>query len=173
MASDDPSFNPQPLKRSASVGAPGSPSGSDVSDSGNHIFRPVPVPIPVRLPVESTSEPEPEEDDGPFTSLSLSLSLPGLDTSDAVNHHRPAAAVPISPSLSPISAVTASVAAKVSQEVGIGALNLSGEFMAVMQEMIKYEVRSYMEERNGMCFQGVDRLRNVSAKPNGINRVDS
>ncbi|XP_058765661.1 transcription factor MYB44-like [Vicia villosa] len=173
MASDDPSFNPQPLKRSASVGAPGSPSGSDLSDSGNHIFRPVPVPIPVRLPVESTSEPEPEEDDGPFTSLSLSLSLPGLDTSDAVNNHRPAAVVPTSPSPSPLSAVTASVAAKVSQEVGIGAMNLSGEFMAVMQEMIKNEVRSYMEELNGMCFQGVDRLRNVSAKPIGINRVDS
>nr|QSD99543.1 MYB family transcription factor [Melilotus albus] len=164
IGSDDRDFNPQPLKRSASVGAPGSPSGSDLSDSGTHanVFR----PVPIRLAVETTSEPEPEpveEDDGPLTSLSLSL--PGVDTA--------AAAVPISPS--PMSAVTASVAAKVakvSEEAGIGALNLSGEFMAVMQEMIKNEVRSYMEERNGMCFQGVDRLRNVSAKPIGINRVD-
>lgn len=163
IGSDDRDFNPQPLKRSASVGAPGSPSGSDLSDSGVlTVFR----PVPIRLPVETTSEPETvtvpeavveEEDDGPLTSLSLSL--PGVD-----------AAVPISPS--PTSAVTAKVAAKASEEVGIGALNLSGEFMAVMQEMIKNEVRSYMEERNGMCFQGVDRLRNVSAKPIGINRVD-
>ncbi|WJX95139.1 hypothetical protein P8452_76492 [Trifolium repens] len=80
------------------------------------------------------------------------------------DQHRSAA---MAISVNPITAVTASVAAKV------GALNLSGEFMAVMQEMIKNEVRSYMEERNGMCFQGVDRLRNVSAKPIGINRVDS
>ncbi|CAI8609315.1 unnamed protein product [Vicia faba] len=169
MASDDSSFNPPPLKRSASVGAPGSPSCSDLSDSGNHIFRPVPVRLPVEsITSEREQEREQEEDDGLLTSLSLSLSLPGVDKSDVVNR-QPS----ISPS--PISAVTASVAAKVSQEVGIGALNLSGEFMAVMQEMIKNEVRSYMEERNGMCFQGVDRLRNVSAKPIGINisRVDS
>jgi len=148
IGSDDRDFNPQPLKRSASVGAPGSPSGSDLSDSGvQTVFR----PVPIRLPVEIEPEPVtlPEEDDGPLTSLSLSL--PGVD-----------AAVPISPSPT----------AKGSEEVGIGALNLSGEFMAVMQEMIKNEVRSYMEERNGMCFQGVDRLRNVSAKPIGINRVD-
>lgn len=161
IGSDDRDFNPQPLKRSASVGPPGSPSGSDLSDSGvqQTVFR----PVPIRLPVETTSEPEPvtvpeavEEDDGPLTSLSLSL--PGVDA---------AAAVLVSPA--PITAVTA---VTVSEEAGIGALNLSGEFMAVMQEMIKNEVRSYMEERNGMCFQGVDRLRNVSAKPIGINRVD-
>jgi transcription factor MYB, plant len=168
IGSDDRDFNPQPLKRSASVGAPGSPSGSDLSDSGvQTVFR----PVPIRLPVETTSEPEAmevtvpeavEEDDGPLTSLSLSL--PGVDA---------AATVPVSPPpTTAVTAVTASVAAKVSEEAGIGALNLSGEFMAVMQEMIKNEVRSYMEERNGMCFQGVDRLRNVSAKPIGINRVD-
>lgn len=151
--SDDRDFNPQPLKRSVSVGAPGSPSGSDLSDSGvQTVFR----PVPIRLPVETEPEPVEEEDDGPLTSLSLSL--PGVD-----------AALPFSPS--PTSVVTAKMA-NASEEVGIGALNLSGEFMAVMQEMIKNEVRSYMEERNGMCFQGVDRLRNVSAKPIGINRVD-
>ncbi|CAJ2635343.1 unnamed protein product [Trifolium pratense] len=163
MNSDDPAFDPQPLKRSASVGAPGSPSGSDLSDSGvQTVFRPVPIRLPVERITTSevaVAEEEEEEDDGgPLTSLSLSL--PGVESSDR------SAAVAIS--VNPITAVTASVAAKV------GALNLSGEFMAVMQEMIKNEVRSYMEERNnGMCFQGVDRLRNVSAKPIGINRVDS
>lgn len=174
FSADDPAFNPQPLKRSASVGAPGSPSGSDLSDSGaegvvgtfagaspTHVFR----PVPVRMVAETASS---EQDDGPPTSLSLSLSLPGVDSSDVMNR---AAAVPIN--ASPMSSVTASVAAKVSQEVGMGALNMSGELMAVMQEMVRNEVRSYMEERNGMCFQGVDRLRNVSAKPIGINRVDS
>jgi myb proto-oncogene protein len=108
------------------------------------------------------AEEEEEDDGGPLTSLSLSL--PGVESSS--DQHRSASAA-VAISVNPITAVTASVAAKV------GALNLSGEFMAVMQEMIKNEVRSYMEERNGMCFQGVDRLRNVSAKPIGINRVDS
>jgi myb proto-oncogene protein len=164
MASDDPAFDPQPLKRSASVGAPGSPSGSDLSDSGvQTVFR----PVPIRLEKTTTSEPaaaeeEEEDDGGPLTSLSLSL--PGVESSS--DQHRSASAA-VAISVNPITAVTASVAAKV------GALNLSGEFMAVMQEMIKNEVRSYMEERNGMCFQGVDRLRNVSAKPIWINRVDS
>ncbi|GAU12514.1 hypothetical protein TSUD_182270 [Trifolium subterraneum] len=171
MSSDDPAFDPQPLKRSASVGAPGSPSGSDLSDSGvNTVFRPVPIRLPVEKIATTTSEvvaaaeEEDEDDGGPLTSLSLSL--PGVESnSSSDQNHRSAAVAAMN--VNPITAVTASVAAKV------GALNLSGEFMAVMQEMIKNEVRSYMEERNGMCFQGVDRLRNVSAKPIGINRVDS
>lgn len=48
--------------------------------------------------------------------------------------------------------VTAAKVAKVSEEAGIGVQNLSGEFMVVIQEMVKNEVGSYMEERNGMCF---------------------
>ncbi|MDG2769789.1 hypothetical protein P7M38_24960, partial [Vibrio parahaemolyticus] len=63
-------------------------------------------------------------------------------------------------------------------EVGLGALNLNAEFMAVMHEMIRKEVRRYMEQqKNGMmCFQGMEMMegfRNVSVKRIGISRVDS
>ncbi|XP_027345753.1 transcription factor MYB44-like [Abrus precatorius] len=174
VIADDPTtaaaggFSPQPLKRSVSAGAavpPGSPSGSDVSDSSapgavspSYVFR----PVPVRPAVETTSS----CDDGPPTSLSLSL--PGVDSSEVSNR---ATAVPANPlPVMPVTAVTAQLAAP---EVGLGALNLSAEFMAVMHEMIRKEVRSYMEQQNGMCFQGVDGFRNVSVKRIGISRVDS
>ncbi|KAK7263193.1 hypothetical protein RJT34_30779 [Clitoria ternatea] len=169
MIADDPSasaggFSPQPLKRSMSADAavpPGSPSGSDVSESSapgvvspSHVFR----PVPVRPVVETTSS----CDEGPPTSLSLSL--PGVDSLDVSNR---VTAVPAMP----IAAVTAPVAA--AAEVGLGAMNMSAEFMAVMHGMIRKEVRSYMEQQNGMCFQGVDGFRNVSVKRIGISRVDS
>lgn len=168
FAADDPAYSPQPLKRSASVGTPGSPSGSDVSDSGATgaspcVFR----PVPVRPEMERES---PEEDNGPPTSLSLSL--PGIESLELSNRTA-TAALPMN--AFPISAVMAPVAAQVAQEFGIGGLNLNGELMAVMHEMIRNEVRSYIEQRNGMCFQGVDHhgFRNVSVKPIGISRVDS
>lgn len=173
--SDDPAaaaaggYSPQPLKRSASSGAPGSPSGSDMSDSGvpavmspSHVFR----PVPVRPAVETTSSSH-EDDDGPPTLLSLSL--PGVDSSEVSD--RATAAVPISPV--PINTVTAQ-APVAAQEVGLGPLNFSAELMAVMHEMIRNEVRSYMEQQqNGMCFEGVDGFRNMSVKRIGISRVDS
>lgn len=59
---------------------------------------------------------------------------------------------------------------------GLGAFNLSAEFLVVMQEMIRKEVRSYMERQNpnGMCFQAAeDGFRNTSVKRIGISRVDS
>ncbi|XP_045812247.1 transcription factor MYB44-like [Trifolium pratense] len=104
-----------PLKRSVSAGAaipvstglyinnpssPGSPSGSDVSESSvpivnsSHVYRPVPtrtvtlpVPVPITVlpPVETTSSSKsskspksPKSNDPP---TSLSLSLPGVDSS--------------------------------------------------------------------------------------------
>ncbi|KAK7331010.1 hypothetical protein VNO77_25219 [Canavalia gladiata] len=175
MIADDPAaaaggFSPQPLKRSVSAGAalpPGSPSGSDVSDSSapgvvspSHVFR----PVPLRPAVETTSS----CDDGPPTSLSLSL--PGVDSSEVSNR---ATAAPSNHLLvMPVTTVTAQTPAA-AQEVGLGAWNLSAEFMAVMHEMIRKEVRSYMEQQNGMCFQSVDGFRNVSVKRIGISRVDS
>ncbi|XP_061339986.1 transcription factor MYB44-like [Gastrolobium bilobum] len=169
-------FSPRPLKRSVSAGAalpPGSPSGSDVSESSvpvavspSHVFRPVPVRPP---PVETTSS---SDDDGPPTSLSLSL--PGVDSLEVSN--RVTAAGTNSVPLMPVTDVTAQAtpAAQLqTQGIGLGAVNLNGELMAVMHEMIKMEVRSYMEQQNGMCFQGVDGFRNMSVKRIGINRVDS
>ncbi|TKY55671.1 Transcription factor MYB44 [Spatholobus suberectus] len=169
MISDDPAsggFSPRPLKRSVSAGAavpPGSPCRSDVSESSapgvvspSHVFR----PVPVRPTVETASS----CDDGPTTSLSLSL--PGVESSEVSN--RAAAAAPVQ--VNPVAVVPVAVPVA---EVGLGALNLSAEFMAVMHEMIRKEVRSYMEQQNGMCFQGMDGFRNVSVKRIGISRVDS
>ncbi|KAJ4823831.1 hypothetical protein Tsubulata_040667 [Turnera subulata] len=49
----------------------------------------------------------------------------------------------------------------------------SPEFYAVLQEMIRKEVRSYMSgiEQNGMCLQ-TDAIRNAVVKRIGISRID-
>ncbi|KAM7280128.1 hypothetical protein ACFE04_007262 [Oxalis oulophora] len=50
------------------------------------------------------------------------------------------------------------------------------EFMAVIQEMIRKEVKSYMngiEEKNGMlCLQQTEAIRNAVVKRMGISRID-
>lgn len=125
--------------------------------SPSHVFR----PVPVRPVVETASS---CDDDGPTTSLSLSL--PGVESSEASNRATAMQANPFA--IGPVTNVAIPAA-----EVGMGALNLSAEFMAVMHEMIKKEVRSYMEQQSGMCFQGVDGFRNASVKRIGISRVDS
>lgn len=49
----------------------------------------------------------------------------------------------------------------------------SAEFLAVMQEMIRKEVRDYMAgiEQNGLCMQS-DPVRNAVIKRIGIRKVD-
>ncbi|XP_054775903.1 transcription factor MYB44 [Prosopis cineraria] len=219
----DGSFSPQPLKRSVSAGAavpvstglcmnpptPGSPSGSDVSESSvpvassSQVYRPVPRTGGVLPPVETTSS----SNDPP---TSLSLSLPGVDSSEVSN--RPAdtthAALPANSTrllsataLTAASTLTptpppapASVPMSVPQQVHSGrddrgcergpsaanqngflAFNFSAELLAVMQDMIRKEVRSYMaglEQQNGVCFQTADGFRNASVKRIGISRID-
>lgn len=185
--------NTQPLKRSVSAGAaipvstglymnpptPGSPSGSDVSESSlpvassSHVFRPVPRTVKVLPPVETTSS----SNDPP---TSLSLSLPGVgvvDSSEVSNrttepiHFTPP--MPHRSNTMPLLPMMTSVSATV-----MAPFNFSAEFLAVMQEMIRKEVRSYMElhnQKNGMCFQAAvnDGFRNASVKRIGISRVDS
>ncbi|KAK7309182.1 hypothetical protein RJT34_05715 [Clitoria ternatea] len=195
----------QPLKRSVSAGAampvstglymnpptPGSPSGSDVSESSvppvastspsSHVFRPVPRPGPVLPPVETTSS----SNDPP---TSLSLSLPGVDSSEVSNRiTEPIHAVlpqsntisllPImTSSLPPAAATTpAPLPAVMPQQTPF---NFSAEFLAVMQEMIRKEVRNYMAglelQQNGMCFQAAEEgFRNAAVKRIGISRIDS
>ncbi|KAI3991178.1 hypothetical protein MKX01_022399 [Papaver californicum] len=52
----------------------------------------------------------------------------------------------------------------------------NSEFLSVMQEMIKKEVRSYMsglEQSGGFCFQGGDGgIRNVGVKRIGVSRIE-
>nr|KYP52437.1 Transcription factor MYB44 [Cajanus cajan] len=172
----------QPLKRSVSAGAaipvstglyinpptPGSPSGSDVSESSvpvaspSHVYRPVARPGPVLPPVETTSS---SNDPPP----SLPLSLPGADSSEVSNH-----AAPPPPPPSNTIPLLPMMAAPVPPPPVMGPFNLSAEFLAVMQEMIRKEVRSYMEMQNGMCFHAADDgFRNASVKRIGISRIDS
>ncbi|CAI0406206.1 unnamed protein product [Linum tenue] len=183
----------QPLKRSMSAGSgvrvstglvmnPGSPSGSDVSDysisavAAPHVFRPVPRAGGVVPPAEAAAN------GGPPTSLCLSL--PGAESPSEVSaprvpeptthrHHHTATAANTTALLRPMSP-PAPIPAVSSQ---VESLGFSPEFMAVMQEMIKREVRTYMMEQRqmggsggGMCFQAAagSGFRNVAAVMNRV-----
>ncbi|KAL4649558.1 hypothetical protein ACB092_01G022200 [Castanea dentata] len=178
---NDDVSNPQPLKRSASVGAgtvtgtglylnPSSPSGSDLSDSSlpatspSHVFRPVAravslVPAhPVETSCSTTTDPP----------TSLSLSLPGSDPFELIS---PAQMVPplppqqqqLPPPPPPEQPVT-----------GYEKQFFSNEFLTVMQEMIRKEVRNYMSgiEQNGLCNLQTDAIRNAVIKRIGISKIE-
>ncbi|CAI0405708.1 unnamed protein product [Linum tenue] len=182
-----------PLKRSMSAGSgvrvstglamnPGSPSGSDVSDysisavAAPHVFRPVPRSGGVVSPADATATAM--TNGGPPTSLCLSL--PGAESPSEVSaprvpepthshHHTYSAANTIN--LLPPASPPAPVSSQVES------LGFSPEFMAVMQEMIKREVRTYMMEQRqmggsggGMCFQAAagSGFRNVAAVMNRV-----
>lgn len=180
----------QPLKRSVSAGSalpvstglymnPGSPSGSDVSDSSvphaavspSHVYRPVARTGAVFPPVETASS-----SNDPATSLSLSL--PGVDSCEVSN--RVAESIQNSSS-SPATAVMNLLPAIAPASGGEGEngvfVPFSKELLAVMQEMIRKEVRSYMAglEQNGACLPprgAVDGFRNVAVKRIGISKIE-
>lgn len=182
--------NSQPLKRSVSAGSgvpvstglymsPGSPSGSDVSDSSlpglssynYNIYRPVARTGAVMPPVETTSSSDNNND--PPTSLSLSL--PGADSSEASNQVAEPTQLPKSNTVTPLLTGRNAPAQEASPAVcGLsGSVGFNTEFMSVMQEMIRNEVRNYMMENSGvgggMCYQGMsgEGFRNVAVN----NRV--
>ncbi|XP_009367649.2 transcription factor MYB44 [Pyrus x bretschneideri] len=167
-----------PLKRSVSAGSgvpvstglymsPGSPSGSDVSDSSVqvmslpdcHVYRPVARSGGVLPPVETTSSSNnssnSEKENDPPTSLSLSL--PGVDAGEVSN--RVAAATESIPAPAPIPAAPV--------------LNMPSELLGVMQGMIRKEVRSYMArlEQGGVCFQQAAAADNDGFRNVGVNRI--
>ncbi|KAG2327223.1 hypothetical protein Bca4012_036204 [Brassica carinata] len=160
----------RPAKRSVSDGSPpvgnglymspGSPTGSNVSDSSTipvlpsvELFKPVPragcVMLP--LPIETSSL-----CDDPATSLSLSL--PGADVIEESNRSHVSTNKNASRrqnnsntvSLSPFSSGFRGAI----EEMGKSFDGNGGEFMAVVQEMIKAEVRSYMAEMQGTHNDG-------------------
>ncbi|KAL2924655.1 Transcription factor MYB73 [Bienertia sinuspersici] len=180
-SSDDFSgdFHP-PLKRAMSEGAdvilrnvsglslnntntntnPGSPGSSDASDSGSHVFRPVQVAEPVAV--------------APATDLSLSL--PGSDSNsdhEAMNGGgSPMQVLPANqtPVVAPSSA-------------------FNQEFLAVMQDMIRKEVRTYMEgleinsdnnngggfshgQNSGFCSQAADGVMRAAMSRIGIGKIE-
>lgn len=181
----------QPLKRSVSAGSgvplttglymsPGSPSGSDVSDSGipvlssHNIFRPVAKTGGVNVDVNMVPETTSSSNDPP---TSLSLSLPGVDSMEAVNE---------STRQQQANAKAAVSREEKSNESG-GFVGFTAEFMAVMQDMVRQEVRNYMaaleQHRGGgggaaggggVCYQGGGggMFRNVVMPRSGVSKID-
>ncbi|KAK5783060.1 transcription factor MYB73-like [Gossypium arboreum] len=172
----------QPLKRSVSAGlymSPGSPSGSDLSDSSvpvlssSHVYKPIPrtggVSVDVNvMPLPGVEAAASSSNDPP---TSLSLSLPGAESYE------------LSVSTLPVTESTQTRNEAKNDGKGGEVMGFSAEFMAVMQEMIRMEVRDYMvqmQQQNGgvsrgegmgMCLDAG--FRNVlSMSRVGVNKID-
>nr|AWD93707.1 MYB transcription factor 1 [Carthamus tinctorius] len=164
--------NYQPaLKRSASAGPdtigsrffyypnPNSPTRSDFTDS-------VPKTGPVTTtPVLNDPDPDPP--------TSLSLSLPGFGTGSGSEPDpetrselklKPPEEIPQRPPPAPV----------VVQSGGANYGFFNPELMAVMQEMIKNEVRDYISgmEKKGKCLQGEGAISNAVINRMGVNRIE-
>ncbi|XP_057545106.1 transcription factor MYB73-like [Amaranthus tricolor] len=167
--------HPPPLKRAMSDGAdvvlknvsglslnnnnnnnnnPGSPGSSDASDSGSYIFRPVATPGSVNIGSAPVFPP----------MTDLSLSLPGSDSCEVAN--------------SDPEPNTTMVGSE------IQASQFSQEFLAVMQDMIRKEVRTYMQglemtnngigafNNGGFCSQAADGVMRATMSRIGIGKIE-
>lgn len=187
--SPEDAINPQPLKRAASVGPsntisglclnPGSPSGSDLSDSS----LPAVAQSPVCHPLFRTGSLVPVETSSSTTDppTSLSLSLPGSESCEVSNHgpgSENGSNLVLNPnqvaSTQPLQVQAQAQAQAQNQgEFGYEKQFFSAEFLAVMQEMIRKEVRNYMSgvELNGLCLP-TEAIRNAVVKRIGISKAD-
>lgn len=161
-----------PLKRSTSLGAgtgyfnPSSPSGSDLSDSGlptmstpstriNINAKPITTVLPSTQLVETASS----ATDPPVL---LSLSLPGSGSlTNESGSGLGFGSGSTRPSLPPVVA---------QRSEGTVKQMFNAEFLAVMQEMIKKEVKNYMSgiEKNGGLFMQTEAIGNAVVKRMGI-----
>lgn len=185
----------QPLKRSVSLSAgsdvpvptgiylnPSSPSGSDVSDSSvpvvssSHVYKPVARTGGVLPPMETTTTTTSTMTDPP-TSLSLSLPGAGTDLNEVSN--------PWSQAANTLSLMPEKETNGGEEDRSIGLVPLNAELMAVMQEMIKKEVKNYiagLKEQSGtglgmgmgmgMGMRGEDGFRDVGVNRIGMTRID-
>ncbi|KNA12256.1 hypothetical protein SOVF_127650 [Spinacia oleracea] len=192
---DFPGDFPPPLKRAMSEGAdvilrnvsglslntnPGSPGSSDASDSGSHVYRPVPVPGPVNIP-------PPPVVVSPATDLSLSL--PGSDSCEVSNSdHEPmtgCSPIQVFPTSSPTAFSPVMFPPPPIPSPPPSAF--SQEFLAVMQDMIKKEVKTYMEgvemsnnngvvvggfNHGGFCSQAADGVMRAAMSRIGIGKIE-
>ncbi|KAA8537800.1 hypothetical protein F0562_027620 [Nyssa sinensis] len=157
---------------------PSSPSGSDLSDSGlsgmpsSHVFRPVPRTAGLAPPLQHI-ETSSSTDDPP---TSLSLSLPGSDACEVSNQgfgsnqasHNSQVTLSQTPpmpvhQLAPPPPTPATQSGQNFEFGSMGSITtprfekqfFSPEFLAVMQDMIRKEVRNYMsgiEQSVGLWF---------------------
>ncbi|CAB4284189.1 unnamed protein product [Prunus armeniaca] len=169
--------------------SPGSPSGSDMSDSSVvpvmslsecHVYRPVARSGGVLPLAETTSSSNDnnsnnvkQKENDPTTSLSLSL--PGVDSGEVSNR---VAATELTQAPVPVP-VPIPIQNPVSDPAPARApfQNIPVELLAVMQGMIRKEVRSYMAglEQSGICMQQAasnDGFRNVAVKRIGVSRIE-
>lgn len=178
-----------PLKRSASLGTgnPGSPSGSDLSDSSlpggvslSQVFRSVPRTGPVSLTIPQQVDTSSSAAVAADPPTSLSLSLPSPDSSEVSNRNRNTAvpqAVAVPPPI-PEALMLRGEGSFVGEgnqsgQFGYEKPFFSAEFLAVMQEMIRKEVRNYMSgiEQNGLYLH-TEAVRNAVIKRIGVSRIE-
>uniref|UniRef100_A0A7C9DEL3 Uncharacterized protein n=1 Tax=Opuntia streptacantha TaxID=393608 RepID=A0A7C9DEL3_OPUST len=197
-----PEFDLPPLKRAMSDGAdvilknvsglslnPGSPSGSDASETSTHIYRPIPRSGPVIMETATSSPPAPAPV-APATDLCLSL--PGSDSSDgSVSNSNPnppsdpepmTAGTPIQ--LLPMSMAVSPPPMPAPRPPPPAYAPFSAEFLAVMQEMVRNEVRNYMaglelsgganiyNQSSGFCSQAADGVMRAAMKRIGIGKIE-
>lgn len=189
-----------PLKRSASVSAgitvsgqnpsPSSPSGSEFSDSSvpgvgvasSLVYTPLARTCSIVLPTQKI-EASSSTNDPP---TSLSLSLPGSDSCEVSNHlsgsdhptktHNQIHQTPAAPPVQAQQNHPGSPPIIQNCELGLATSEkpfFSPEFLAVMQDMIRKEVRNYMSgmEQNGLCLQ-TEAIWNAVVKRIGIGKIE-
>ncbi|KAF8675198.1 hypothetical protein HU200_047865 [Digitaria exilis] len=213
----DAAEDERPLKRTSSDGhpglcfSPGSPSGSDLSDSSHHslpsvmpsaaaaapavtsqqqqhVYRPVPrAGGVVVLPAPRPPSPPPQQAPPPATSLSLSLSLPGLDqqsnpspSPSPVQMHQkqqpapsqmPPPPQPAQPSMPFQLHPPAMNLASPRPPPPPSPAPFSADFLSMMQEMIRIEVRNYMSG-SGMDPRADAAVHAVSKRMMGTAKIE-
>ncbi|XP_059652944.1 transcription factor MYB44-like [Cornus florida] len=148
--------------------SPESPTGSDVSDSGIHlmnVYRPV-IYQPPQQVVESTAPPAWKPQIDPPTALTLSLFPPGDDDSHSykIQDHN---------STQPTHRRSQSdELGTPPPSEGHQTMSFGPEFLSVMREMIKKEVRNCISELESESLQSESGVRNAGVKRIGISKID-
>ncbi|XP_019174694.1 PREDICTED: transcription factor MYB44-like [Ipomoea nil] len=172
-----PPQQPQPVKGSSGLfSAPDSPPGSDLSSSSlsggvpPHVYRPVARAAGVVPPPETVSSAT-----NPITSLSLCV--PGSDCSEIPHSVSQPSPAPVSlPQMAP------PVSSFLPQTYGSFQFGspptaekrlFSPEFLAMLQDVIRKEVRDYMSgiEHGRLCFQ-TEAVQNAIVNRIGITKID-
>ncbi|XP_058081046.1 transcription factor MYB44-like [Magnolia sinica] len=159
-----------PAKRSMSAGAgPSSTSGSDLSDfslqrlaSSSNVYRPVARTGPVQPPSLQVEISSPAPNTIPSTSVDLSLSLWIGSPDDSRS----------SPKSSPSEQIAQNSTA---ENLENRQFALSKEFVLVMQEMIREEVKSYMlgmTQKSRYCFQAAESMNDPLVKWIGVPKTE-
>ncbi|KAL3812343.1 hypothetical protein ACJIZ3_013611 [Penstemon smallii] len=180
----DPDAQP-PLKRSVSLGPstsmlsgsgfcfhPVSPSVSEVSDSSHHVYRPVPR-NGLADPVTSLTLSPPGSNSYPVTEPNT-MSSPEFRPD-------PKPKIVLDPAVNPVSMIQFPLPPpqNVSLPPSLPLVDqekqfFSAEFLNVMQEMVRKEVKNYMSgiDRNGRYCNPNDAIRNAVVKRMGISKID-